>query len=233
MIKQMLQYKDIDGKDTTQTVMFNLTMFEVEGEMELEVIQDRFQKFQDEVIGNDPNAPLREMTGPEKREIMGMIKTLVRHSYGIRDGKHFRKSDEIWSDFEDTGAFSAFLYWLFEKPERANAFMAGIWPQGIDRPEDQPRPDLKVVGEMEVIQGEVVENEDDTTPSIDAPAATDTTTAGNSTENEWNMFNFTRDQLLDMSDEDYEKVKQANTQGRNVPLTLLQIDGQRKSRGEG
>ena len=133
-IKQMFEYQDIDGVNTTRTVMFNLTQFEVEGEMELEVIQDRFQKFQDEVIGDDPNAPLRQMTGPEKREILGMVKTLIKHSYGIRDGKRFKKSQEIWDEFEQTGAFSAFLYWLFSEPNRVNVFMDGIWPQGVDRP---------------------------------------------------------------------------------------------------
>ena len=218
-IKQMFEYTDIDGVNTTRTVMFNLTQFEVEGEMELEVIQSRFQKFQDEVVGTDPDAPIREMTGPEKREILGMIKTLIKHSYGVRDGKRFIKSQEVWDEFEQTGAFSAFLYWLFSDARRVNSFMDGIWPQGLDRPEDEPRPDLKVVQDnqetTDVVQGEVIDN----SPSID--------------DADWHFANFTREQLLAMSEDDFQKVGEASRQGRNVPQPLLQIAGQRKSQAGG
>lgn len=226
MIKQLFPYKDIDNLPTSRTVMFNLTQFEVEGEMELEVIQDRFQKFKDEVIGNDPNAPLRQMTGPEKREILGMIKVLIKHSYGIRDGKRFKKSQEIWDEFEQTGAFSAFLYWLFEKPERANAFMAGIWPQGLDHPEDQPSPDLKVVtDEEDVVEGEVVQ-----TPDIDSLDSTPAIEASSDGLKE-SLFDYTKEELMEMSDDEFEAVKAKFSEGRNVPLPLLQIGSQRKTRG--
>lgn len=225
MIKQMLEYTDIDNNRATRTVMFNLTQFEVEGEMELEVIQDRFQKFQDEVVGTDPTKPIRDMTGPEKREILGMIKTLIKHSYGIREGKRFIKSQEVWDEFEQTGAFSAFLYWLFEKPERANAFMSGIWPQGLDRPEDEPSPDLRVVpeatDEINVVQGEVIEDE---TPSIDGPSEWET---------KGSLFDYTREELLGMSDGEFDAVTQKFTEGRNVPLPLIQIGGQRKAQRGG
>jgi hypothetical protein len=240
MIKQMLEYTDIEGQRTTRTVMFNLTQFEIEGEMELELIQARFQRFQDEVIGNDPNAPLREMTGPEKREILGMVKELVRHSYGVKDGKRFIKDKDVWDDFEQTGAFSAFIYWLFDKPERANAFMSGIWPQGVDRPEDEPRPDLTVV--PDTVQGEVIENAPDDTPSIESPGYLPERDRGDSfirdsNGNSWavkeNLWDYGEKELIDMSDGEFEAVKKKFTQGRNVPLPLLQVGGKRKEKQRG
>lgn len=225
MIKQLFPYKDIDNLPTSRTVMFNLTQFEVEGEMELEVIQDRFQKFKDEVIGNDPNAPLRQMTGPEKREILGMIKVLIKHSYGIRDGKRFKKSQEIWDEFEQTGAFSAFLYWLFEKPERANAFMAGIWPQGLDRPEDQPSPDLKVVtDEEDVVEGEVVQ-----TPDIDSLDTLEIEGVKENPEKAW--YDYTREEMDSLTDDEFDALVERSSQGKNVPAQLLVIRQQRKYRG--
>lgn len=230
MIKQMLQYTDIDGQMTTRTIMFNLTQFEVEGEMELEVIQERFQKFQDEVIGSNPDAPLRDMTGPEKREILGMVKTIIRHSYGLRDGKRFKKSDEIWADFEQTGAFSAFLYWLFEKPNRANAFMEGIWPQGVDRPEDEPRPDLKVVtDDGNVVQGDVVESVIDETPQIEAATIRDSN--GTIWGVREKLEDYSEPELLSMPEGEFEAVIKKFSEGRNVPLPLLQVGGKRKAAG--
>lgn len=234
MIKQMLEFVDIDNQRQTRTVMFNLTKFEVEGEMELEIIQERFQRFQDEVIGNDPNAPIREMTGPEKREMLAIIKTLVRHAYGIKDGKRFKKSDEIWAEFEETGAFSAFIYWLFEKPERANAFMSGIWPQGIDRPDDpdnpQPSPDLKVVSGELIEVGQTIEEAPDALSSL--PDISETPHAG-SWEVKENLWDYSQKELLLMSDAEFEAVQRKFTQGRNVPLPLLQIAGKRQSQREG
>lgn len=208
MLKEMFTYKDIDGESQTRTVYFNLTQFEMEAEMELEIIQERFQKFQDEVIGDD-DTPVRELTGPEKRELLGMIKTIIRHAYGRREGKRMVKTEEVWDEFEQTGAFSAYLYYLFsEDGKRANDFMKGIWPQGLDRPEDIPAPDLKVVQDAEV-----------------TPDALDEAKDPN-----WHYLNFDRQRLLEMSDEDFEKVQKASVEGRNVPLPLIQIDGVRHSR---
>lgn len=238
MIKQLLEYTDIDEQRTTRTVMFNLTQFEVEGEMELEVIQSRFQKFQDEVIGNDPEAPLRDMTGPEKREILAMIKTLIKHSYGVRDGKRFRKTrtdsvtgqvtdPEIWAEFEESGAFSAFLYWLFEKPERANGFMTGIWPQGVDRPEDGPRPDLKVVTDApDDGKSGVTVIEEDNTPSIDPGPSSETAQPD---QKPWHEY--TQQEMDSLSDEDFDALLRRSKKGNNIPHPLLIISQQRKNRG--
>lgn len=224
-IKQMFEYQDIDGQNTTKTVMFNLTQFEVEGEMELEVIQDRFQRFQDEVIGDDPDAPLRQMTGPEKREILGMVKTLIKHSYGVREGKRFMKSQEIWDEFEQTGAFSAFLYWLFKDPGRVNTFMAGIWPQGVDRPEDEPRPDLRVVNDQpagtDVVQGEVV----DSMMTIEAAPAHKADVG----EKPW--YDYAKHEMDALSDEDFNALLNRSKEGNNLPAQLLVIASQRRNRG--
>jgi len=213
MIKHMLEFVDIDGERQTRTVMFNLTRFELDAEIELEVLQERFQKFQDEVIGDDPNAPVREMTGPEKREMLSMIKQIVRHSYGRKDGKRFIKSQEVWDEFEQTGAFSAYMYWLFEDPSRANSFMAGIWPQGVDRPNDpdnpQPSPELSVV------KGEVEDSQD---------------VPDDSYEVKENLWDYSREQLLGMPDPEFEAVTRKFKEGNNVPRPLLQIAAQRDAR---
>lgn len=226
MIKQTLEYVDIDEERTTRTLYFNLTQFEVEGEMELEVIQARFQKFQDEVIGDNPNAPLRPMTDPEKREILGMIKILVKHSYGVKEGKRIRKTQEIWDDFVETGAFSAFIYWLFQKPERANIFMSGIWPQGVDRPEEA-RPDLKIVtGEIDDSVDE--EQKDETTPSIEGSVLPPG--AVREEEVKDNLWDYGKEELLNMSDGEFAAVMNKFSEGKNVPAQLLVIGRQRSSR---
>lgn len=204
MLKDMVSYTDIDGQQATKTVFFNLTQFEIEGEMELETLQARFQRFQDEVIGNDAEQPKRPMTSPEKRELLGMIKEIIRHAYGRKEGKRFIKTDEVWDEFEQTGAFSAYVYQLFLQEGAANRFMAGIWPQGVDR----QTPDGSALGS-----------------APDGNGATD----GPVTDANWHYSAFSREQLLAMSDEDFDAVKDASIQGRNVPLPLLQIQGQRQA----
>lgn len=203
----MIQYEDIDGEQTTRTVFFNLTKFEVEAEMELEILQDRFQKFMDEVIGDDPSKPTREMTGPEKREMFSMVKTIVRHAYGRREGKLMIKNQEVWDEFEQSGAFSAYIYKLFssDSGEEVNKFMQGIWPAGLNKPEEVRTAGLEVVP--------------------DAPDAEEI-------QSEW-QFKDTLEEYSDAylescSDAEFESIANHFMQGRNVPFRLLVIGGKRK-----
>ncbi len=205
MLKETFPYTNIDGDQTVFTAYFNLTRFEVDAEMELEVIQERFQKFQDEVVGNDPNEPKRAMTGPEKRELLGMLKTIIRHAYGERNGDQIDKDDVIWNRFERTGAFSGYLYYLFDNPDKANSFMAGIWPQDapISQEEAQAEQDraARKAG-MEVVQGDVVEPEFSFLNSLDQ---------------------YEDDYLLKTSDEEFDAIANHFMQGKNLPFRLIQL----------
>lgn len=208
MIKDLVQYTDIDGQQASKTVFFNLTQYEIEAEIELEILEARFRKFQEEVIGDDPNAPIRDMTGPEKREMLSLVKLLVQHSYGIREGKRFVKNKEIWDEFVQTGAFSAYIYQLFQKPDAANTFMMGIWPQGASRP-------------AEYAQTQTLQVVPDVAP--DAPDATDGWIVKDS------LGDYSEGYLLRCPEGEFTAIMNHFTNGKNVPFQLLVVGQKRMS----
>lgn len=208
MLKETFPYKNIDGEPTVFTAHFNLTRFEVDAEMELENMQDRFQRFEDEVIGPDPNSPRRLMTGPEKREMLNMLKTIIRHAYGERHGDQIDKTEEIWNRFERTGAFSGYLYWLFDDPARANDFMRGIWPQDANETLEeaearQARSSLSVVEGGKESKYEFMKNLDD----------------------------YSDDYLLKCEKDEFDEIARHFKQGSNVPYRLIQL-GMRRGKAD-
>ena len=237
MIKQFISFKSPSGAPVSRTLYFDLNEFEVSHDMELEVLKDRLQRFKDEVIGDDDTL-IRDLTEPEKREMLDIVKVLIKHSYGVReqgpDGEEFNKDDphgsgDIWRRFMATGAFNAFVLYLFEDPARANNFMTKIWPEVVQKEyEKSQRADLSSVQDMNDSQTNVgseapVYPGDDGIPSI--------TTLPTPPEEEpvkkvWT--DYTSDQLLEMPSSEFETLYADARQGSNIPKMLLTIRQRRK-----
>lgn len=207
MIKQMIQWEGFDGRQVSKTLYFNLTKYEVAGEMELEVLQRRFQDFLDNVINDtevDPDK-VRDMTPPEIRELLDMVKVMVKYAYGERsaDGTEFRKSPEIWDSFVATGAFDAFIWHLFQDEGGANSFMTGIWPKEMQE-------EFKGKNALQAVP--------------DAPDAPD------AEEKPW--YEYTKDEMDALDDADFNALLNRSKDGNNLPAQLLVIASQRKNRGQ-
>lgn len=124
MIKETISYEDFNGEKQVETLYFHLSKTEVIDHMDL---QDRFVALSSSLTED------RELREDEVREILDIVKTMMRLSYGQRsaDGRHFRKSEEIWDDFKSTAAYDAYLFSLFENPEKAVGFLLGVLPQDV------------------------------------------------------------------------------------------------------
>lgn len=125
MIKKSITYKDFNDNEVTETLRFNLTKTEM---IDLLSIEDQLK-----ALSAKFSEPKRDLQREEILEILSVVKDLARRSYGVlsTDGKHFRKSDEIWDDFVSSGAYDAFLWAMFSNPADAMAFMSGILPSDI------------------------------------------------------------------------------------------------------
>lgn len=228
MLKHMVTWEGHDGQTTTRTAYFNLTRYEVAHDMELEKLEARFLAFQENVVEDDD----RDMTPPEIREMLDIFKVLIKHAYGIRsqDGKRFTKNEEVWNEFVETGCFDAFIFDMFKDANRANAFMNGIWPKEIqeaaakvraERPDLQPVSDDGQVPDMTPRQAS-----DDGIPSITSvPDILEDQPSGKP----WNEY--TKKELLDLSEDEFQKVVQNATDGKNVPYQLLAIGMERMNVG--
>lgn len=218
MLKEMITWEGFDGKPATKTLYFNLTRYEIAHDMELEVLQERFRSFQEDVLGESE----RDMTPPEIREMLDIFKTLVKHAYGERsaDGKEFSKSEEIWRRFNDTGAFDAFIWYMFENPTRANTFMEGIWPKEIQEAAAkvrEERPNVRPVEDVEIAQDAT----DDDIPSISSIQES-------SEDKSWSEYS--EDELLAMDDVSFQQLLMRSRDGRNIPKILQTIGMMRMNR---
>lgn len=221
MLKQMVQWKGPDGKNRNKTFYFSLTEFEVAGEMKLEELHDRFLRFQEEVINDEQ----RNLTHPEIRELLDMVKTIIRYAYGelrdTSDGAEMWKEQQdpdIWNHFVASGGFNAFIWYLFEGGgARANKFMENIWP---DSYKDGIQNALGGIQNTDLPEEPV----DDGVTSLDD---VETPEGTNGLELRDKLSDYSKEELLKASDEEFQVIVDRFTQGKNTPYQLLSIGMQR------
>lgn len=126
MLKQTISFPDNFNEEITHTEehYFNLRESDISENLAL---RDRLEKMV-EVI----NAPQRELSTVEKQELLDIVKVLIRLSHGKRlENGGFRKTQETFQDFQDSGAYNGFLVQLFANPETVFEFILGILPSAV------------------------------------------------------------------------------------------------------
>lgn len=127
MLKQTVTYTDFNDEQQTETLHFNVSKTELMEHLDL---KDDLDAVAEKLQAKDGSSIL---SPDEVREILNLVKRFIRISYGVRsaDGKRFSKSEDVWSEFEESAAYDAFLFSLFEDPQRAVDFMTGILPKDL------------------------------------------------------------------------------------------------------
>ena len=118
MYKKTVKYEDFDGNQREDTLYFNLSKTEI-AEVEMSYPGGYAKKLND--IGKSG----------DNKEIFSTFKSIVEKAYGEKseDGRHFRKSPEIVSDFVNSAAFDQFMFDLLSDGGRTAAeFVNGIMP---------------------------------------------------------------------------------------------------------
>lgn len=125
MFSDTVTYDDYNGKSQTDTLWFNINKTDVLQDIS---IIDRAEAVERMVEG-DP----RELNTAEKQQVLNMVQEYVKLAYGVKsaDGRHFRKTQEVWDDFRWSNAYDAYLLKLFEEPQRAAEFGANVLPKNL------------------------------------------------------------------------------------------------------
>lgn len=125
MLKQTFTYEDFNGHQVTEDLYFNLTKVELSENFWLKARVDEVQKML--------TGPARDLQPEETFKILEVVKDFMRLAYGVRseDGKRFVKGDQIWQEFSQSAAYDAFLFSLFESPEKAYSFVFGVMPKDL------------------------------------------------------------------------------------------------------
>lgn len=137
MIKHTVTYKDFDNVEQTTDVYFNLTKTELLVDMDISDLQVKAEFLTQMASGNK-----RELSIDEIRFAMKFIRDLMAISYGIRDGQRFVKSPEIWQEFQETPAYDAYFFSLFEDISRGMEWIKNIMPGDWMEAVRKEQPDL-------------------------------------------------------------------------------------------
>lgn len=120
MLKKSIKFKDYDGNDREEEFYFNLSRAEL-AEMELSK------------NGGLTKILERIVAAKDTEKLSAIFKDLILKSYGEKsnDGKHFRKSEVISTDFSHTEAYVELYMTLIKDEEEATAFIKGIIPKDL------------------------------------------------------------------------------------------------------
>ena len=118
MLKKTITYTDFDGNERTEDHYFNLTEAEIQ-ESNLRTPGGIEAKLKKIVQAKDPN------------ELVTYFKSFILDAYGVKseDGRRFIKSDELKTEFSQTGAYNKLFMELTTNTDAAIAFVQGVIPQ--------------------------------------------------------------------------------------------------------
>lgn len=102
-------------------------------EMEMEEHKDEYtDKSGKDWIGMQAKIK-RIIDAEDGKEIMGVLKDIIRRAYGKRDGSRFIKTDEIWEEFASSEAFSQFFFELLTDTDKMSEFVNNIVPKDLEK----------------------------------------------------------------------------------------------------
>lgn len=130
MLKKTITYVDYNGISHEEDFWFNLTKTEL-SMMDFSVAGGMKQRLERVVKSNDTPTLMKEF-----REIL-------KASYGVKsdDGKRFMKSDEIFTEFEQSPAYDILFMELINNPEAAAEFAHNVIPPDLAKEVDEEMKD--------------------------------------------------------------------------------------------
>ena len=120
MLKKTITFEDFNGETRTEDHYFNLTKAEI---AEMELSREGGMTALIRRIVSEKNAP----------ELASVFKEILKRTYGRKsdDGRRFMKSEEIWKNFEESGAYDVFFVELLQDAGKMSAFINGVVPKDM------------------------------------------------------------------------------------------------------
>lgn len=149
MLTKEITYEDIDGNEQKETFWFQLSKAEATKNMLVggkngETYEERLRR-----LGNMTEEDLKNGMG---HEVLETFEEILKSSVGKRDGKLFRKTQDIRDHFEFSGAYDAFFMEMLASPDSGASYIRAIMPvvsqQNIDDAMVKQRAQKIVDGEV-------------------------------------------------------------------------------------
>lgn len=122
MLKKTITYVDFNDQEITEDFFFNLSEAE---------ISDWQYSNEDGLTMSEYMQKIYETKNANK--LYKLMKHLILMTYGEKsaDGKHFRKSPEITSDFECSAAYPVLFSELMSDADKASEFIKACLPKSM------------------------------------------------------------------------------------------------------
>jgi hypothetical protein len=204
MFKTLVQYKDFDGISRSDNVYFNMSAGVIMDHLE---IVDEMQAIIAKLSIMEDNQ--KDFSTEDTRQVLDVVKKVMRLAYGERDGDRFIQGEEVWIPFTQTPKYDALLLSFFTDPEKN--FLP--FCQQVISPEllaqipksDETATDENPLGTFEGLPAPEAEPEEKT------------------------EYDFTRQELLDMPQQEFDEL--VGTDPRKMSKLALGVATQRKVRG--
>lgn len=120
MIKKTVTYKDLNGKERTETFYFHYFESEI---MDMEMSEE----------GGLAERIQRIIDAKDQASLLKVIKKFVIDAYGIKsdDGRRFNKSQEVKDAFVECPAYSKIYMELLTNDELAAEFVNKVVPEDM------------------------------------------------------------------------------------------------------
>lgn len=203
MLKRSITFKDFDGNTVTEEFRFHLN--------KVEIITLQFSE-----KGGFAEVLRRIIKENDEKQIVEHFKELILASYGVLEEgnrRRFKKSQELRDEFSQTEAFSELFIELATNDKAAAEFVRGVVPEGFDFDE----------ADVDQLQLPV-----SNTPSAETDLTTDSPVSDSPVQ-EKKVTDYTREELLAMSQEEFDDL--AGTDPQKMTQPVLVIAMQRKNRG--
>lgn len=197
MIKQTITYTDFNGDSRTEDFWFHLDKADL---LKFYAMRKGGMKaYMQDIVAAEDNEKILELFD------MFLMKSIGKRS---DDGRRFIRNDETREEFQQTNAYSDFLFMLANDAEAGAKFIEGIMPEGLE-------------GELKTMAA---------TETVELPADTSTNDAeAKEVPIRITWTDFTKQQLLEMAEPEFDKLVTMKPQ--DMPHDLLVIAMQRKNRG--
>lgn len=120
MIKKTVTYKDLNGKERTETFYFHYFESEI---MDMEMSEE----------GGLAERIQRIIDAKDQASLLKVIKKFVIDAYGVKsdDGRRFNKSPEVKAAFVECPAYSKIYMELLTNDEMAAEFVNKVVPEDM------------------------------------------------------------------------------------------------------
>lgn len=120
MLARKITYKDWNDEERSETFYFNLT--------ETELAKLEYSK-----NGGLTEWIKRAVESKDGKTILDTFETIIKATYGVKslDGRSFIKNDQVFAEFQGTGAYDQLYMELVTDAQKASDFITACMPEKL------------------------------------------------------------------------------------------------------